>query len=108
MNDELDTGVERKVRRVDREVHGIYSMLLDISATQRRHGDTLAKHGVTLSETLGRLLEQRLQVHRIEGDLAGLDDKVRHLSAAQRRQDERLDELDEKLDAIIDQIRGDR
>jgi hypothetical protein len=107
VNDELDTGVERKVRRVDREVHGIYAMLLDISSAQRRHGDTLATHGVTWTEMLGRLQQQGGRLDRIEGDLGRIDDKVGHLSAAQLRQDERLGELDEKLDSIIDLIRDD-
>lgn len=102
-----DTGVERKVRRVDREVHGIYAMLLDISAAQRRHGDALARHGVTLSETLARTMQQGGQLDRLEGDLGRLGDKVGDLSAAQRRHDERLDELDEKLDSIIDVVRDD-
>jgi hypothetical protein len=93
------TGIERKVRRLDGDIHAIWAMMSDISAAQRRLGGTL-------SEISGKILRQGNRLDHIDGRLSELNDQVTTLSAAQGRHDERLDELDEKLDSIIDLLRG--
>lgn len=78
-------GIERKVLRLDGDVHAIYNMLIDIVATQRR------------------LIDQ------VDYRLSGVEGKLVAMTDAQRRHDDRLDELeyklvdmDSKLNSIVD------
>lgn len=75
-------GIERKVLRLDGDVHAIYTMLTDIAASQRR------------------------LVDQIDYRLAGVEGKLVAMTDAQRRHDDRLDELEDTLIVMKDKLKA--
>jgi hypothetical protein len=82
-------GIERKVRRLDEDLHAMYDMLTTISNTQRRHGERL--DGV----------EER--VIELDGKVSVLDRKVTDLD---HKITMKFSEVDTKLDSILELVRG--
>ena len=75
-------GIERRVRRLDEDLHAMYDMLTTISNTQRRH-----------SERLDGVEERLIEV----------DSKV---FALDRKVTTKFAEADTKLDSILALVRG--
>ena len=78
---ELD--IDRKVTRLDNDVHAIYEILERISGTQKEHGAAL---------------------HGTDAKVDGLGAKVDRLEAKADATDAKVDRLGAKLDRVLDRL----
>src|SRR5947207_9838699 len=93
-------GIERRVRRLDEDLHAMYDMLTTISNTQRRHSERL--DGVE-----ERVIEVDLKVsaldRKVTSKFAEVDHKIDNLD---NRMTHKFADVDTKLDSILVLVRG--
>jgi septation ring formation regulator EzrA len=77
--------VERKLRRHDNDIAGIYEIVADVQRVQRRHTRRLGKIGGAVER-----LEARINKHDVRFDAV----------------DARFDRVDEQLAEVLDLLRG--